>query len=53
MTIRERLKLIDIECINTKRNEFEFFYDFKLKDQLYNECIFTTHLRILTEQDLN
>ena len=40
-------------CINSERNEFEFFYDFKLKDQLYNDCIFTTHLRILTEQDLN
>ena len=53
MTTREKLKLLNIVCVNSERNEFEFFYDFKLKDQLYKECIYTTHLRILTEQDLN
>jgi hypothetical protein len=53
MTIREKIKLLNIVCVNSERNEFEFFYDFKLKDQLYKECIYTTHLRILTEQDLN
>lgn len=52
MTTRERLKLIDIECINTERNEFEFFYDFKFKDQLNNKCMYTTNFRVLTEQDL-
>ncbi len=52
MTIRERLKLLDIVCINSERNEFEFFYDFKYKNQLHNECLYTTHLRIFTEHDL-
>lgn len=52
MTIKEKLKLLDVVCINAERNEFEFFYDFKYKYQLHNKCLYTTHLRIFTEHDL-
>jgi hypothetical protein len=52
MTTKEKLKLLDIVCVNSERNEFEFFYDFKLKRQIHNECLYTTHFRIFTQHDL-
>jgi hypothetical protein len=53
MTIREKLQLLNIECIKSDKNDFESVYDFKLKNQEVNKCRFATNLRILTEDDLN
>jgi len=53
MTIREKLQLLNIECIKSDKNDFESVYDFKLKNQEVNKCRFATNLRILTEEDLN
>ena len=53
MTTREKLKLLNIMCIDSEKKEFDTFYDFKFKDELHNECPFNTHLRIYTEEDLN
>ena len=53
MTTRDKLKLLNIMCIDSERKDLDTFYDFKFKDELYNECPYTTHLRIYTNDELN
>jgi hypothetical protein len=53
MTEIQKLNLLNIKCVKSEIEEFDQFYDFKFKDQIHNECKFTTHVRIFADRNLN